>query len=283
MTPPRVRRTRAAKVAGALGPRDWAVLEDLARVRLLTTAQVRRLHVHEGSALTEARRSRALLQRLHDLAVIHRLGRRVGGLRAGSQGFTYGLSTLGQRLTSDRGPAGGIRKRKPWEPSSVFVDHVLAVSELYVRLREVEVDTGREDRAVKLDIFDAEPACWRWWVGAAGERLVLKPDAFVSVLTSEFEYRTFVEVDRATESLPVVRRKAEVYVDYWRSGTEQAEEGLFPRVLFVVPTTKRLEAVVSVLSRLDPETWQLFQVVSEAQAAAAMTGRLPPATGEAEQ
>lgn len=266
MSAPR-RSRRLAELASHLSPRDWAVLDDLARLRLLSGRQVQRLHVCEGSPLTQARRARALLQRLHDEGVVHRLERRVGGVRAGSAGFTYGLTAAGQRLTTGRGWAGGQRLRRPWEPSVLFTNHLLAVSELYVGLREME-----RSSPVELLAFDAEPACWRRWTTPSGAELVLKPDAAVVVAGGELESFSFVEVDRSTESLPVIRRKAELYVAYYHSGAEQQRLGLFPRVVFSVPSRQRQAAIVGVLGELDPECWPLFQVVRMEQAVAALAG-----------
>ncbi len=250
-----------------LSEREWAILHDLARVRLLTGRHVQRLHVHEGSPLTQARRARSTLQRLNDLGLVHRLERRIGGVYAGSSGFVYGLASKGQRLVSGVGPAGGRRLRKPWEPSSSFTNHVLDVSELYVSLREVE-----RRGELQLHTFDAEPAGWRWWTGGHGERLLLKPDAFTVVRTGELEHRRFVEVDRSTESLSVIRRKAEGFVAYYESGHEQQRFGIFPKVLFVVLSGKRCEQVGDVLSRLSAEYWRLFQVVTTEQAVWALSG-----------
>ena len=248
-------------IRGSLGPRDWAVLSDLARLRLLTTRQVERLHVADGSSLTRARRARALMQRLHALGLVTHLDRRVGGVHAGSAGHVYGLAAKGQRLTNDVGPAGGRRFRKPWEPSALFTDHILAVSELYVRLRELEAAKHIEDL-----VFQAEPACWRTWTGAGGERLIVKPDAFVGFAHGDYDYRYFVEVDRASQSRTVIRRKGEVYIDYYRSGREQTVAGLFPRVLFVTPSIARSSQIVDALGKLDAEHWQLFQVQTEHEA-----------------
>lgn len=265
-------RSQRARVASRLSERDWAVLHDLARVRLLTGRQVQRLHVAEGSALTQARRARAVLERLHDLRLVSRLERRIGGVRAGSAGYVYGLATLGQRLVTQHGPAGGRRLRAPWTPSPSFVDHVLDVSELYVRLRELE----RADSTIKLLAFDAEPTAWRPWQSADGEELLLKPDAFTSVAVDDIEYLHFVEVDRSTESSTVLRRKAEVYAAYWQSGTEQGRLGVFPRVLFVVPDERRYAQIIDALSRVDPDTWRLFAAVRQADAHHALAGRPPP-------
>jgi hypothetical protein len=253
MTSPR--RRGLAAVAQGLGPRDWAVLHDLATVRLLTGRQVQRLHVADGSTLTQARRGRALLQRLHDLGLLHRLDRRVGGINAGSSGFVYGLSAAGQRLTTNAGPAGGRRLRRPWEPASTFVDHILAVSELYVVLRE-------EERAGRLELlrFQAEPACWRRWSGANGEPLILKPDASVVLGVGDYEEHRFIEMDRSTESRTVLRRKVMATVDYWHAGFEQRGNGVFPRTLWLVLDEKRKAQLVDVFGALPPETWPLFEI-----------------------
>lgn len=258
------------KVEADLGPRDWAVLHDLARVRLLTGRMVQRLHVHEGSSLTQARRTRSLLQRLHDLGLVHRSERRIGGVYAGSAGFVYGLTAVGQRLTTKLGPAGGKRLRRPWEPAAGFVDHVLAVSELYVKLREAE--RGGE---VDLISFEAEPAGWRWWVDVSGKRLVLKPDAVVVLGSGDIELHEFVEVDRSTESGTVLKRKALVYVDYWQAGVEQAKSGIFPLVVWLVPDERRKQQLVEVLARLPPEAWQLFTVGLYDRAVDSLTNTTP--------
>ncbi len=275
MTSPGSRRRRVG-VSGELSPREWAVLSDLARVRLLTGRQVQRLHLREGSPLTQARRTRSLLQRMNDLGLVHRLERRIGGVSAGSAGFVYGLAPSGQRLTTDRGPAGGRRRRRPWEPSRYFINHVLAVSELYVQLRAAEAASELE-----LLAFEAEPECWRAWTGLGSERRLLKPDAFVSVATGDYEHRSFVEVDLSTESMSVLRRKTLVYVDYWQSGTEQQRHGVFPKVVWLVPDERRRSQLVAVLGRLPAETWQLFQVALIGDAVAALSARDPPhaATG----
>jgi hypothetical protein len=258
---------RLDRVRRGLTDRDVAVLEDLTRVRLLTGEMVRRLHVWNGSDLTRARRARGVLQRLHDVGLVHRLGRQVGGVRAGSSGFVYVLSPRGRRLLHAHGLAEGAKQRKAWETSERFVDHLLAVSEVYVRLREAERD-GRGE----LLRFDAEPACWRYWSDLTGAPQVLKPDAFVVTGNDEFEFETFLEVDCGTETRPVLRRKAETYVAYWSSGEEQ-RRGVFPKVLWQAPSDARAERITEVLGGLDPSHWRLFQVVTPNATTTSLTGR----------
>ena len=85
-------------MASRLGPRDLAVLSDLQEFRLMSGSHVRRLHFPGGRFITQARKSRAALQRLHDLGLLVRLERRVGGIRAGSDGHVYGLSGFGHAV-----------------------------------------------------------------------------------------------------------------------------------------------------------------------------------------
>lgn len=259
MTPPR--RSGLERIRRQLSERDWAVLHDLARVRLLSVRQIQRLHFADGSSLSRSRRARSLTQRLHDLDLVTRLERRVGGVYAGSAGHIYGLTTSGQRLVSGTGPAGGRRLRRPWEPSPFFTDHILGVSELYVSLRELEADKRIEDL-----VFQAEPACWRSWNGIGGEQLVLKPDAFARFVHGDYEHSYFIELDRSTQSKGVIRRKGETYVEYYRSVIEQHRHGLFPRVLFLTLDKRRQEQIVEALAQLDPDDWQLFQATTIRQA-----------------
>jgi hypothetical protein len=264
----RVSAQRLARLRAALPDRDRRIVTDIQRVRLLSARQIERLQFREGSALTQARRARRTLERLTQDGVLHRFDRRVGGVRAGSSSHVYGLSALGQRLAEGPGPAGGQRNRRPWEPSSQFMRHVMAVSELYPQLRETE-----SSGALDLIEFDAEPAAWRWDDNSGVPNV--KPDAYVSVGVERFEELRFIEVDLATESRAVIRRKAKAYVDYWESGAEQQTHGVVPSVLFLAETTERVDVLVKVLAELSADAWQLFQVGLLANAVALISGTDP--------
>jgi hypothetical protein len=251
-----------------LSERDRAVLHSLASLRLMTTRQLERLHFREGSSLTQARRCRFALERLHQLGLVHRLGRRtVGGLHAGSASYIYTLASRGRRLLDLSGPAGG-RRRRPAEPSIAFQDHVLAIAELCVRLHE-EARRG----TYELARFVAEPSCWRTYAGIGGDRQVLKPDAFVQITDAEFETLSFVEVDRGTEGRTAIRRKGEVYLAYALTGSEQAHSGVFPRVVFLVPDEPRADMVRRALTPVRRSD-ELFVVGLERDASALLSGGL---------
>jgi hypothetical protein len=106
-----------------------------------------------------------------------------------------------------------------------------------------------------------EPQSWRTFAGASGH-VVLKPDLFVRVAApgGVYEHRYLLEIDMDTESAATVRSKALRYFEHYRSGREQADHGVYPRVLWVVPTRKRAERVATVLQTLPVGAARLFGV-----------------------
>ena len=264
-TSARPRRRQLRRMADQLSERDRRVLTSLAQLRLLQATQIERLHFREGSALTQARRARATLSRLYELGLVTRLDRRIGGLHAGSAGFIYRLSSKGRRLLDLTGPGGGRRRQLP-EPTVRFQDHVLAVAELAIRLQEAE-----RSGLCELLHFEAEPACWRRFVGAGGESLNLKPDAFVIIAIGDYEHLSFVEVDLDTEGSATIRRKGEIYRRYAGCGREQAAHGIFPRVVFLAQTEQR-QRVLRAALQTTPDGAALFVVGSLADPVTALTG-----------
>lgn len=243
-----VRVGRLAGVMERLTPVDREIIGSIERCRMVSGAQLQRLHF--GAGENAGRSARRHLTRLVELRVLARLERRIGGVRAGSAGFVYGLDVVGQRLGQASSP------RRPWTPSPAFVAHTVAVSECFVTATLL-AGAGR----LELLDFLAEPACWRTWTGAGGTPLTLKPDAWLRVASEDFEDRWFIEVDRATEDLGRIRRKAEVYRRYFLAGREDP----FPKVLWLTPGERRAAALRDSLGALPSEQRQLFQVAVAAQ------------------
>lgn len=258
-------RGRAGRLASRLSPRDLKVLADLKALRLMTGGQVLRQHFPGGQPETQARKARAALARFHRLGLVVRLRRRIGGVRAGSQGYIYGLTGLGLAVL-DVGHPNPPRHRRVVETKPAFADHALAVAELRVQLTEF----SRQHPGAQVD-FAAEPQCWRTLPGPGGVVVTLKPDAFVQVERNGYELTSFVEVDMATESLPTIRRKLDVYVAYWRSGLEQERSNVFPRTWWSVPTTARAEAIQYAIRRLPAEARELFAVCLTDEAVTRLT------------
>jgi hypothetical protein len=255
---------RLAWLAGQLDARDWLLLATLSRLRVATGHQLERLHFGSVSR----RQCQMTLKRLVALHVLTRLDRRVGGVRAGSAGYVYSLDVAGMRLADQseerRSP------RRPYPVSRAFLTHALAVSEWYVRLVEAQADGGPD----LLD-FQGEPRCWRSFTSYLHGQETLKPDAFVSLLSGEWEDRWFLEIDRGTEHSPALRRQLNRYVRYWRTGQEQARSEVFPQVLWIVPNKPRHAVLVDVVGSLPAEAWPLFRVATEETALAVLAGGTP--------
>ena len=240
--------------ARGLPVRDTQLMRDLGRFRLMTGRMIQRRHF-EGASPTAMRRANRRLTALPQLGLIGQLHRRIGGHRSGSAGSIHYLTPSGRQLLMLSGnevEIGGFA-RPGWEPGSLFTEHILAVSELATSL----VERVREISSTEL-IFQPEPEAWRSFVGANGERRVLKPDAFVGLIGSEFEDHYFIEVDRGTESLRRVEQKMKTYIGYERGGTEQAVTGIFPKVVWLVDGEKRLGKVRALLGELLEGQQRLF-------------------------
>jgi len=244
---------RMRELEAALSEREHAVIADVDRLGVLSGRQLRALHYANTDA--GRRLCRLDLARLVESRCLARLGRRVGGVRAGSEGFVYAMGLTGRRLVDPNRTRWWARTT----PGAAFLRHALSLGDLYVGLC-AEGQAGR----VSLVAFDAEPTCWRRFAGPGGARLVLKPDAYVVIDSGEFEDHFFIEIDCATESAPRIIQKARVYVRYWQSGREEIRLGLFPLVVWVVPTERRQQQLVSALATLDPAVWQLFTVATVA-------------------
>ena len=224
------RSARLQALDQRLSERDRQLVREVVRLRFLSAGQLERLFFHGiPEPVTRARRTRRQLARLVELELLWRLERRVGGVRAGSTGFVYGATAEARRLDAWLRDEPLSRAQAVHEPGAAFVEHSVACSELFVRLAEV-------DRGSGLDLLEhqAEPDCWRRFLGAMGGQRHLRPDAFVRLGVGEWEQLAFIEVDRGSEGSAALARKLEVYAAYWRSGAEQHQRGIFPKVIWLV-------------------------------------------------
>ncbi len=263
---PRSTGSQVERLRRRLSERDISLLGALHRVRILSLRQIQRLLVADGSPAARTRRTQLWMTRLTKLGVVVRFSRTIGGIRAGSSGYIYGLSGLGQAVLGVGGPAGG-KRRRVWDTKPYFQDHMLAVAELYVQT----VEQHREGHG-ELLAFDAEPSAWRHFTGSGGELVVVKPDAYVKLGTAAVERSAFVEVDMTTETLPTIHKKNSRYVDYWRSGVEQQRHGVFPRVVWLVQNAQRGHKIRETIGKLATDTRELFHVGLIDKAAKTLAG-----------
>lgn len=250
-----------------LSGRDLAIIDQVSELRLMTARQIEAIHFamdnHETRS-SGARASRRILERLTRDRLLVRLQRRVGGVRAGSASFVYALGPVGHRILNRRQPRPRYR-----EPSTTFMDHTLAVTQLVV-----DMTTAARAGMFELTVCQPEPRCWRTFTSNSGST-VLRPDLFVSLGVAEYEHRWFVEVDRGTEHLPAILRKCRIYESYYATGTEQVRHGVFPRVCWVVPDERRATRLRSAIDADRHLTKPLFVVATTRQTIDTLKGGRP--------
>jgi Replication-relaxation len=235
----RLSRADTRDLRQRLSDRDLAILAQVGELRLMSGRQIEALHFPpqlHATPETGARHCRRVLARLVRDRLLVRLNRRVGGMRAGSQTFIYGLGAVGHRLLQDDGS-----RLRVYEPGRAFIDHQLAVSQLVV-----DLTLAAREEQLEIAEVQGEPACWRTLPSIG--RAILRPDLFLAVDVGELEYRWFVEVDRGTHHGPSILRKAQLYESYYRSGIEQAEHDVFPRAVWIAPESGRAELLDGSLS-----------------------------------
>jgi len=261
------------------------IVETVARLTLVSGRQLSHLFFYiyifsnnssPVSPSTHARRARRVLARLVEQRVLDRLERRQGGIGGGSSAWVYALGPAGRRMVAYWAGEGLPRSRSAHEPGVAWTAHTLAVSDLYVRLRQAE----RAGRVELLD-FDAEPACWRRYTRLGGAAGVLKPDAFVRLGVGEYEDSFLIEVDLGTEHRGQLTRQHRAYGEYFRSGEEQAKTGVFPGVLWIVSDAQRMALLADIHRGLPEPTRRLFTVATSEQAVDVLCGQDATAPGGA--
>ena len=251
--------------ARRLTEREQAIVEAVARLRVVSGRQLQEVFFADGTVIGSRRRSQATLKKLVDDHFLVRLERRVGGERAGSAGYCYRLGTLGRRFLEP-----SDRPRPASEPGLTFVRHHLAIAELWVGLSRAEQAGG-----LKLLELQTEPNCWRRVPAGIGGWQWLKPDLFVSLAAGELEWRWFIEVDLGTLSKLRVERTCRRYAAYYRAGIEQDEHGVFPSVAWLAHTQSRAQSLRTVVDRLPAEDRRLFHVELQAHAPQVLIGGRP--------
>jgi hypothetical protein len=269
-TPERVARRTGRRmlriIERELSGRDRAILNSLDQHRFLTSRQLQVLHFHDHSTPEAATRiCRRVLRRLCELGVVEHLARRIGGVRAGSASFVWRVGPVGDRLLR-QARGDGIRARRK-EPSTRHLEHCLAVADCHLAL----VTAARAGRLELLNLA-TEPDSWRAYLGMGGAPEVLKPDLYAVTATSEYEDHLFVELDRATESLPTLVRKCAQYERYRRTGREQAATEVFPLVVWVVPDEQRAARLHSALSAARNLDTALFRITTPERFAGLVCG-----------
>ena len=252
----RVSRNRLEDIALELTDRDVEILRAFHRCRYLMTRQVQRLFFTDSVSPTAGlRTANRILARLKGFGVADTLSRRIGGARAGSGSLVWYLTPLGERLLRIGDDSPKSHKRFI-EPSVFFLTHTLAVAECYVHLKEI-----CDGEKLKLYAVEQGGDCWRAY-SSKGKKASLRPDLFAITEGENYEDRWFFEVDLKTEAVTNVLKKCRRYHEYYKSGQEQQQHGVFPLTVWIVPDEKRKESLVSHIRAEFAKQTKIFTVIT---------------------
>ncbi|MFV0485403.1 MAG: replication-relaxation family protein [Candidatus Saccharimonadales bacterium] len=252
----RISRRQLEELSPTLSERDFKILAILRQCRHLTTKQIQRLYFESATtALAGLKAANRNMNKLKGLELTNNLARRVGGINAGSGSRIWHLTETGERLLR-LGDGTARPRRRPHEPSSIFLKHTLAVAECFIQLTEICGGKGLE--LIKAEM---EPDCWRSY-SHKGHLTALRPDMFTVTVCGEYEDRWFVEIDLNTEAPVTVVEKCRRYYDYYRSGLEQKEHEVFPLTVWIVPDEARKESLTAHIREAFPKMPRIFIVIT---------------------
>lgn len=238
---------------------DTQILYFLSQARYATTNQLARLFFASSvRADTAIRRTNFALQSLKKAGLVSHLKRRIGGVRRGSASYVWQITFQGLKLLKSQDDSITLRYKNQYEPTQHHVEHTLAITEIFVETLE----TVRDSEKLSLETFSFEPNSWRSYQKLSGIGRTLKPDAYLELVSQEYEDHYFLEIDRSTESLSRIVNTCKKYIEYYRSGIEQRQKEVFPYVLWVVPDDKRKLAISEAIQKELYNFWELFTVIT---------------------
>jgi hypothetical protein len=280
----RISKREIAEINCRLDEMDNSILNIISECHYITSRQISRLlfrNIVSGRAAIRSVNRR--LFKLKEMGVITHLERRIGGIRSGSGANIWEMTTAGLKLlqmanADDQNTTDNVIRKRRHEPTPRFAEHRLAVAEVYVQLHEL---TRRHSNLAGLGRIALEPDCWRTYSDVGGRKQYLKPDLYAVTVSDEYEDHWFIEMDLATESPATVIRKCEQYARYFQSGNEQRIGGVFPLVVWVVPTDKRKDSLIRHIDEQFSETLRdIFTVVTFVELADLIGGKSLENRGE---
>lgn len=255
----RITKSELRRLSALLASREIEIVQTISRVKFITANQLQRIFfIQNPNPATNLRACNRLVNKLKKYGLITNLEQRIGGKRAGSGSTIWTITSAGfQLLRLDEISSIRGTRKKLYEPKILFLEHTLAVTEIYTRLKEL-------DQSKRLELLEIqhEPRCWRTF-SLKGNATYLKPDLFTRfALNDQYEEFYFLELDQATESPSRVVRKCKFYISYYNSGVEQRQNGIFPYVLWIAINNKRQEQLTRYIHEYLPKAEMLFRVIT---------------------
>lgn len=241
-----------------MNPKQIEILSFLAHCKMATSRQIARLLFHDATSIrSQNRRANLLTKHLKEAGLIYHQPRKIGGWIKGSSSYIWSLTSKGVKTLQTSSTFLSLRPRSKWDATQHHIEHTLAVTEIFVQLKELE-----REQKIQLEDFQFEPKSWRTYADISNSSLILKPDAFAKLVVGEYEDIYFFELDRSSESLTRIANTSKKYIHYYKTGIEQRENDIFPLVLWIVPDEKRKIAVADTLQTRLSNFWQMFHVIT---------------------
>ena len=244
-------------VPAPIHPMQARLLALVAAHRFATTTQLARLTAPEYTSPASAlRQTQRHLASLAQQRLLTSLERRVGGWQGGSAVTIWATTTRGHRLVAADEGEEVLRRQRPREVSTTFLDHLLAITEVRTSIEEAVRQEADTEAAVAL-----EPECWRTALSPSGQVQVLRPDLAVTVTSPVYEDRYLVEVDRATENPGRVIATCWRYQEHQAASSQASDGGVFPLVVWLVPTDRRRHRLERAIAHSTGLLRELFRVI----------------------
>lgn len=215
------RRERVAGRGARLRQRDLDILLAIAKMRLLSTADISRLFFSAKGTCQKR------MRKLFDAKLVQAV---VSDLAAENR---YALTPLGHALLVE---ALGEESVPPWRRCPRADGRKLAHLSLLNRYR-IALACGAAAAGVSLDRFVPE-----WELRAAAARAPIIPDAIAILSSDEAGIALAVEVDTGSEPPRTVAKKVEAYVTA-AVRREAVFGSIAPTVLIVAATVRRARSV----------------------------------------
>jgi hypothetical protein len=243
--------------AALLPERDLVLLELLFQHRFLTRRHVQTFffadhHDPHAGTTVATRTPRAPQRRLHTLRqhglLVRRYLARPDGRRE-SEPY-YCLSSAGARLVAARAGLSHTERRRRGADmlaNPLFVRHALAAADLHCAL----VAAARSNAA-----HECRP---EWWQGeqhaahhfsTGGVTTLVRPDGYTRYQAAHEIHHLLVEIDIGTMPLPRLRAKLDLYRAYARSGAWQQRYPVFPKLLLLTTSERRISRLHQQLTPL---------------------------------
>lgn len=241
-----------------LDEKDRFILEALHCTRSLISSQIcSLLYANQPSYLVAIKRTIRRLNRLKELGLIDHYERQFGGVRAGSKSYIWYLDEPGYRLLVKENK---LPSKRYMRPSLTNINHRSAVAETWVQIDRLSQQAAN----FSLENIIFEPENWRYY-RYRDETITLKPDLYISTRMQDTKYHWFIEMDLDTEQISTVMKKCRRYHEYLTTGDAQKHLGVFPIVVWIVPSEKRKELITKELSLWTTNLPKIFLVITPDQ------------------